>query len=97
MDTPVTEEESHLAGKGHALVAVEGIVATVEAGHAAVPQVPIALRARAPPDDPDGPPHTETWMINEPWPDYKTKVVDNSPTGPDGPTGNPTFHTFEID
>ncbi len=40
-----------------------------------------------------GPPFTETWMINRPWNDYKTKVVDNNPaTG----TGYPSAPSFTV-
>lgn len=44
--------------------------------------------------DPDyGPPFTETWMIDEPWTGYKTKVVDDYPSTN---TGYPYTYTFII-
>jgi hypothetical protein len=40
-----------------------------------------------------GPPFTETWMLDEPWNGYKTKVVDdNPPTN----TAYPSTYTFTI-
>jgi hypothetical protein len=45
-------------------------------------------------NDPDyGPPFTETWMIDEPWTGYKTKVVDNYPSTN---TGYPSTQPFSI-
>ncbi len=41
-----------------------------------------------------GPPFTETWMLDEPWLDYKTKVVDNVPSTN---TAFPSTYTFDID
>jgi hypothetical protein len=40
-----------------------------------------------------GPPHTETWMIDEPWTGYKAKVVDDNPSTS---TGYPTSSTISI-
>jgi hypothetical protein len=44
-------------------------------------------------DPDDGPPFTETWMIDEPWTGYKVKVVDNYPSTN---TGYPSTQTFTI-
>lgn len=44
--------------------------------------------------DPDyGPPFLETWMIDQPWNTYKTRVVDNNPSSA---TGTPVIYTFTI-
>lgn len=45
--------------------------------------------------DPDyGPPFTETWMIDEPWTGYKSKVVDNYPSTSTGFPSSPSFTVY---
>lgn len=45
-------------------------------------------------DNPDYEPHLiESWMINEPWNNFKTKVVDNNPSTS---SGYPSTWTFDI-
>jgi len=45
--------------------------------------------------DPDyGPPFTETWMIDETWNDYKSKVVDNYPSTSTGYPSSPSFSIY---
>ncbi len=38
--------------------------------------------------------HNETWMINEPWSGYKTKVVDDNPPSTTGYPSTPTFGIY---
>jgi hypothetical protein len=46
-------------------------------------------------DDPDhGPPFEETWMIDEPWTGYKSKVVDNYPPVNTSYPNTPSFNIY---